>query len=175
MHQAQHPSIQENNLYGEWRDSKTEAEKNAVLGRLLPVLVEHASRVLWMVAHTVDRAFAEELAADALMDIGRFEQRSSFSTWFHARVRYNCYTYRRNARRNRDVPIEEIVAPDTFDTFLLDEVQAKLQPDDQELFVLRVREGLTLAEIASIKKETIWSVRAHWDSIREELVDLCRS
>jgi RNA polymerase sigma-70 factor (ECF subfamily) len=107
-----------------------------------------------------------QLGEDVWKGIGGFGWRSSFRTWLYVLARNAAYREEQHAKKNRNVPLSEIsdvvqrVRTETLPYLRteakdrLQELRASLDPEDQQLLVLRIKRRLSWKEIAAIMSGT---------------------
>ena len=146
--------------------------------RAATLLVErHAHAVARFAASLGARDDVEEVVQDtfvrAFASIDGFRGDSSLRTWLFTIARRLLLDRRRSARRRGEqVEVRENDAAteyDSLDGVVADETQrrlqaalAKLSPTQREVFVLRVSEGMSYAEIADTVGTTEGAARVHY-------------
>lgn len=164
----------ENDLYEVWKTSD-EASRPQVESYLLPHLRRHAAKVCWMVLHSYQSHLIDEISQDALMELYRFEGRSAFSTWFHARALNRCYNERKKMKRRKEVSYGDYFTPSvparaTLETtVMVQSMVDKLDPSEQRLVELKINEGLTDEEIAGELQIPRQTVQYRWTCLRKKL------
>ena len=158
--------------------------------RAATLLVErHANAVARFVASIGAREDVDEVVQDtfvrAFASLDGFRGESSLRTWLFTIARRLVLDRRRAARRRGEqVEVQEGDAAteyDSLDGVVADETQQrlraaleKLSPTQREVFVLRVSEGMSYAEIADTVGTTEGAARVHYhDAMRtiKELLD----
>lgn len=141
-------------------------------------LVErHAAALARFAASSGARDGIEELVQDTFVrafgSLDGFRGESSFRTWLFSIERRLLFDRRRaEKRRPPGVEIEEADAMTEFDA--LDDLMAReamsqvkkaiatLTPTQREVFVLRVMEGLSYRDVATVVKTTEGAARVHY-------------
>jgi RNA polymerase sigma-70 factor, ECF subfamily len=130
------------------------------------------NRVKSRVPHQFAEDVTQEIFIAVIRSIGSFEQRSKFSTWLYTIVnRQIADFYRRRSRRHDDQNIglervENIVCEPIFPTEHGDECalmrQALLELPEhyQEVILLRFADGLTFAEIAEARGQSLEAAKS---------------
>lgn len=165
----------ENDLYEIWKASDTSARPQ-VEAYLLPHLRRHAAKVCWMVLHSHQPHLIDEISQDVLMELGDFEERSSFSTWFHSRALHRCYKERRDTRRRREISLESpagrksIGSSSGFENSIaMQQMVSRLDQEEQFLIKLKVQQGMTDEEAAVELKISRQYVQYLWNGLRKKL------
>jgi RNA polymerase sigma-70 factor (ECF subfamily) len=130
----------------------------------------------WFTARLGDSHLAEDLTGDAFVAVlgalPRYQGGpEAFAGWLFTLVRRDFVDHLRRTGRRPEVPVAEpddgALAPDTADEVLArDDEQrvrsalAELSPDQQEVLVLRVVAGLTMAEVAAATGRSLGAVKA---------------
>ena len=156
--------------------------------RAATLLVErHAVAVARFVASIGARDDVEEVVQDtfvrAFASIDGFRGDSSLRTWLFTIARRLLLDRRRSARRRGEqVEVRENDAAteyDSLDGVVADETQrrlqaalAKLSPTQREVFVLRVSEGMSYAEIADTVGTTEGAARVHYHHAMRTIKEL---
>src|SRR6476659_1027394 len=151
-------------------------------------LVErHASALARFAVSSGERNDVDELVQDtfvrAFASIDGFRGDSSFRTWLFTIERRLLIDRRRSARRRGEqVEVRENDAAteyDSLDGVVADETQrrlqaalAKLSPTQREVFVLRVSEGMSYAEIADTVGTTEGAARVHYHNAMRTIKEL---
>jgi RNA polymerase sigma-70 factor (ECF subfamily) len=146
--------------------------------RAATILVErHAPAVSRFVASMGERAEAEEVVQDTFVrafgSLERFRKASSLRTWLFSIARNLCRDRARSNRRARlVVPIEEAHAHTGHDPLSaavatetesrLHDAMRRLTETQRAVFTLRVTEGLSYREIASVVETTEGAARVHY-------------
>ena len=150
---------------------------------------ERVWRVCWRLMgsqHDAEDA-AQEVFVRLFFDRGRFEGRSSYSTWLHGVAIRTCLTLRRgrSRRRRREAP-ESAVAADSgpvaarvdpqapaaaaVDAALdAERVLATLDEEDRALILMKFAEGHDYDELAEMFDATPGALRMRVSRIRERL------
>jgi RNA polymerase sigma-70 factor (ECF subfamily) len=158
--------------------------------RAATLLVErHASAVARFVTSVGGRDDVEEVVQDtfvrAFASLDGFRGDSSLRTWLFTIARRLVVDRRRaSRRRGEQVEVREHDAAteyDSLDGVVADETQRRLQaaleklsPTQREVFVLRVSEGMSYAEIADTVGTTEGAARVHYHNAMrciKELLD----
>jgi len=156
--------------------------------RAATLLVErHAHAVARFAASIGARDDVEEVVQDtfvrAFASIDGFRGESSLRTWLFTIARRLLLDRRRSARRRGEqVEVRENDAAteyDSLDGVVADETQrrlqaalAKLSPTQREVFVLRVSEGMSYAEIADTVGTTEGAARVHYHNAMRTIKEL---
>jgi len=156
--------------------------------RAATLLVErHAHAVSRFVASIGAREDVEEVVQDtfirAFASLDGFRGESSLRTWLFTIARRLVLDRRRSARRRGEqVEIQESDAAteyDSLDGVVADETQRrlrsaldKLPPTQREVFVLRVSEGMSYAEIAETVGTTEGAARVHYHNAMRTIKEL---
>ena len=156
--------------------------------RAATLLVErHAHAVARFAASIGARDDVEEVVQDtfvrAFASIDGFRGDSSLRTWLFTIARRLLLDRRRSARRRGEqVEVRENDAAteyDSLDGVVADETQrrllgalAKLSPTQREVFVLRVSEGMSYAEIADTVGTTEGAARVHYHNAMRTIKEL---
>ena len=122
----------------------------------------HGARLYrYAVLILADPAAAEDVVQDAFCQLARMQQRNAgaIALPYAIRVVRNaCYTLLRKRRvRVSEAPLLEAAAPDATeeDRLLLDEAVRRLPPEQREVVVLKIFDGLTFQEIADLSGVSI--------------------
>lgn len=161
----------ENELYRTWKDASTEV-RPSVEHRLLQHLRRHAAKVCWLVLHSHQLDLVNEIAQDAIMQLGQFEERSAFSTWFHSRALNRCREELRRQKIRKEVPLNADWIPrdSGLETkAIVQELWANLDEQEKELVQLKVIEGHSDEEVAEIIDRSRQWVQAAWSQLRKRL------
>jgi len=164
-----HSESSDLDLIRRWRTGENAAASQLV-GR-------HAEALARFVASAGERDQVDEIVQDtfvrAFAAIDSFRGDSSFRTWLFTIARRLLMDRRRAERRSRIVgSVEEgdaVTQFDALDTIVADEslqrvhsaVEA-LSPKQREVFLLRVEQGLSYKEIATIVESTEGATRVHY-------------
>ena len=156
--------------------------------RAATLLVQrHAVAVARFVASIGARDDVEEVVQDtfvrAFASIDGFRGDSSLRTWLFTIARRLLLDRRRSARRRGEqVEVQEsdvATEYDLLDGVVADETQrrlqaalAKLSPTQREVFVLRVSEGMSYAEIADTVGTTEGAARVHYHNAMRTIKEL---
>ena len=156
--------------------------------RAATLLVErHAVAVARFVASIGARDDVEEVVQDtfvrAFASLDGFRGESSLRTWLFTIARRLLLDRRRAAkRRGEQVEVQEGDAAteyDPLDGVVADETQhrlrsalEKLSPTQREVFVLRVSEGMSYAEIADTVGTTEGAARVHYHNAMRTIKEL---
>jgi RNA polymerase sigma-70 factor (ECF subfamily) len=156
--------------------------------RAATLLVErHAAAVARFVTSIGARDDVEEVVQDtfvrAFASLNGFRGESSLRTWLFTIARRLVLDRRRAARRRGEqVEVQESDAAteyDSLDGVVADETQrrlqaalAKLSPTQREVFVLRVSEGMSYAEIADTVGTTEGAARVHYHNAMRTIKEL---
>lgn len=156
--------------------------------RAATLLVErHAHAVARFAASIGARDDVEEVVQDtfvrAFASIDGFRGDSSLRTWLFTIARRLLLDRRRSARRRGEqVEVQESDAAteyDSLDGVVADETQRRLQaalgklsPTQREVFVLRVSEGMSYAEIADTVGTTEGAARVHYHNAMRTIKEL---
>jgi RNA polymerase sigma-70 factor (ECF subfamily) len=156
--------------------------------RAASLLVErHANAVARFVASIGARDDVEEVVQDtfvrAFASLDGFRGESSLRTWLFTIARRLVLDRRRAAkRRGEQVQVQESDAAteyDSLDGVVADETQRrlraalqKLSPTQREVFVLRVSEGMSYAEIADTVGTTEGAARVHYHNAMRTIKEL---
>jgi RNA polymerase sigma-70 factor, ECF subfamily len=156
--------------------------------RAATLLVErHASAVARFVTSLGARDDVEEVVQDtfvrAFASLDGFRGESSLRTWLFTIARRLVLDRRRAARRRGEqVEVQEsdvATEYDSLDGVVADETQrrlqaalAKLSPTQREVFVLRVSEGMSYAEIAETVGTTEGAARVHYHNAMRTIKEL---
>jgi len=156
--------------------------------RAATLLVErHAQAVARFVASLGARNDVDEVVQDtfvrAFASIDGFRGNSSLRTWLFTIARRLVLDRRRSARRRGEqVEVQENDAAteyDPLDGVVADETQhrlraalEKLSPTQREVFVLRVSEGMSYAEIADTVGTTEGAARVHYHNAMRTIKEL---
>jgi RNA polymerase sigma-70 factor (ECF subfamily) len=156
--------------------------------RAATLLVErHASAVARFVASIGARDDVEEVVQDtfvrAFASLDGFRGESSLRTWLFTIARRLVLDRRRAARRRGEqVEVQESDAAteyDSLDGVVADETQRrlraaleKLSPTQRVVFVLRVSEGMSYAEIAETVGTTEGAARVHYHNAMRTIKEL---
>ena len=156
--------------------------------RAATLLVErHAVAVARFVASIGARDDVEEVVQDtfvrAFASLDGFRGESSLRTWLFTIARRLLLDRRRSARRRGEqVEVRENDAAteyDSLDGVVADETQrrlqaalAKLSPTQREVFVLRVSEGMSYAEIADTVGTTEGAARVQYHNAMRTIKEL---
>ena len=156
--------------------------------RAATLLVErHAHAVARFAASIGARDDVEEVVQDtfvrAFASIDGFRGDSSLRTWLFTIARRLLLDRRRSARRRGEqVEVQEsdvATEYDSLDGVVADETQrrlqaalAKLSPTQREVFVLRVSEGMSYAEIADTVGTTEGAARVHYHNAMRTIKEL---
>ena len=156
--------------------------------RAATLLVErHASALARFLASIGARADVDEVVQDtfvrAFASIDGFRGESSLRTWLFTIARRLVLDRRRTAkRRGEQVEVQESDAAteyDPLDGVVADETQhrlrsavEKLSPTQREVFVLRVSEGMSYAEIADTVGTTEGAARVHYHNAMRTIKEL---
>jgi len=173
------PDNPENALFSLWELS-SEEERPAIALKMMPALRRHASKVCWMVLHFHDPHLIDEIVQDTILELDRFEKRSSFTTWFHSRALNRCRVELKKIIRRREVPftgneerIEEVGGSgfhyDANDSILLDQITKKLSPKERKILTMKISSGYTDKEIAEILGYTRQWIQTEWKRLRDKL------
>jgi RNA polymerase sigma-70 factor (ECF subfamily) len=173
---------------GDPRDAELIAHWKAGDQRAATELVgRHASALARFAASCGALEEIDELVQDTFVrafgSIDGFRGESSFRTWLFSIERRLLLDRRRAERRRpREMEIEEGNAVTTFgalDRLVADEAQARvrdaiahLTPTQQEVFVLRVSEGLSYKEIAQTVRTTEGAARVHYHNAMHAIKEL---
>jgi RNA polymerase sigma factor (sigma-70 family) len=166
----------ENLLYEEWKAAPDTPSRQAVEYRLLPLLRTHASKICWVVLHSNQSHLAEEMAADAILELRDFEERSLFSTWVHSRFYNRARVEFRKLCIRREVPQAE--GRDTPSTGGMLPVESELDVHsllgnlkirEQEFVRLKVFEGYTDREIGEALGVSEDWARKLWIKLRKKM------
>ncbi|MFL5463157.1 MAG: RNA polymerase sigma factor [Gemmatimonadaceae bacterium] len=147
-------------------------------GRAATKLVGRHSQALARFAASMgEREGIEELVQDtfvrAFASLDSFRGESSFRTWLFTIERRLMLDRRRAERRSREtVPLEELDSASEYgalDGLIAEETQERvrksleaLSPTQREVFTLRVQQGSSYKEIASVVGSTEGAVRVHY-------------
>ncbi len=154
-------------------------------------LVErHSDALARFAASQGERMEIEELVQDvfvrAFASIDSFRRESSFRTWLFTIERRLMMDRRRSERQQKATvevrPEDAVTEFDALDTMLAEEAEGRvkravdaLSPRQREVFMLRVEQGMSYREIASVVETTEGAARVHYhnamravkESIRE--------
>jgi RNA polymerase sigma factor (sigma-70 family) len=167
----------ENALYAIWKVAEP-WERPQVEERLLQYLRRHASKVCWMVLHTHQPHLVDEIAVDALMALGSFEERSAFSTWFHSRALYRCRSEFRTQMYRKEISLDAPHVRQMFARqgsrdleadYTVREMLAKLTDREQEFVDLKVQAGYSDADIGTELGMSRQAVQWTWTKLRKKL------
>jgi len=159
--------------------------------RAATTLVErHADAVARYVASLGEREGVEEVVQDAFVrafgSLDSFRGDSTLRTWLFTIARRLVLDRRRNARRSREVGVvgegDAVTEYDALDGLIAREAQAKmagalarLTPTQREVFTLRVNDGMSYKEIASVVGTSEGAARVHYHNamrtVKERLND----
>ena len=160
-------------------------------GRAATQLVgRHSQALARFAASAGEREGIEELVQDtfvrAFASIDSFRGESSLRTWLFTIERRLMLDRRRAERRSREtVPVEEsdhVSEYGALDGLIAEEAQERvrksleaLSPMQREVFTLRVQQGLSYKEIASVVGSTEGAARVHYhnaiQTVKEFLSD----
>jgi RNA polymerase sigma-70 factor (ECF subfamily) len=156
--------------------------------RAATLLVErHASAVARFVTSIGARDDVEEVVQDTFVrafgSLDGFRGESSLRTWLFTIARRLVLDRRRAARRRGEqVEVQEndvATEYDSLDGVVADETQrrlraalGKLSPTQREVFVLRVSEGMSYAEIAETVGTTEGAARVHYHNAMRTIKEL---
>jgi RNA polymerase sigma-70 factor (ECF subfamily) len=156
--------------------------------RAATLLVErHASAVARFVASIGARDDVEEVVQDtfvrAFASLDGFRGESSLRTWLFTIARRLVLDRRRSARRRGEqVEVQESDAAteyDSLDGVVADETHRRLRsalerlsPTQRAVFVLRVSEGMSYAEIAETVGTTEGAARVHYHNAMRTIKEL---
>jgi RNA polymerase sigma-70 factor (ECF subfamily) len=156
--------------------------------RAATLLVErHASAVARFVTSIGARDDGEEVVQDTFVrafgSLDGFRGESSLRTWLFTIARRLVLDRRRAARRRGEqVEVQEndvATEYDSLDGVVADETQrrlraalGKLSPTQREVFVLRVSEGMSYAEIAETVGTTEGAARVHYHNAMRTIKEL---
>ncbi|HVE79029.1 MAG TPA: sigma-70 family RNA polymerase sigma factor [Gemmatimonadaceae bacterium] len=176
------PTPTDDDLLARWREGD---------GRAATALVERHADALARFAATLGMGDdAEDVVQDtfvrAFQSLDGFRGESSLRTWLFSIAR-RLVVDRRRARRRRPLAVEideaDATAPDDpLGGLIADETErrladaiGRLSPTQREVFVLRVRDGLSYKEIAAVADTTEGAARVHYHnamrSVKEYLDD----
>lgn len=171
----------ENSLYAIWKVAEV-WQRPQIEERLLQHLRRHASKVCWMVLHTHQPHLVDEIAVDALMALGSFEERSAFSTWFHSRALFRCRSEFRTQMYRKEISLD---APSTVSQmfsrsgnhnleadYTVREMLAKLTDKEREFVELKVQAGYSDADIGTELGMSRQAVQWTWTKLRKRLRNL---
>lgn len=167
----------ENVLYSKWQATTDKASREEVECEMLPYLRRHATKVCWIVLHSYQPHLVEEIAQDAILELARFEGRSLFSTWFHARAYFRTRLEFRRLRIRKEQSLETsscatMLNPASSNieaSALVQDIITKLTEDEQRFVDLKVNHGLTDEELAvELGMSRSW-VQNTWNSLRGKL------
>ncbi|HEY7876727.1 MAG TPA: RNA polymerase sigma factor [Gemmatimonadaceae bacterium] len=146
--------------------------------RAASVLVErHATALARFVVSVGERLEVEEVVQDAFVrafaSLDGFRADSAFRTWLCAIARNLVRDRARSRKLERHVvPIEEwhaATANDALDVTVADETEGRmreavgrLSPLQRDVFTLRVTEGMSYREIATVVESTEGAARVHY-------------
>ena len=140
-------------LMARFRSSFDQAAFDVLLSR------HHVRALLFSQRLLGDRVAAEDAVQDAFIRVVRarqeFDPARSFAGWFHTILRNICTdVQRRRTRRARQVdtlaqqlPASEFVSPQ-HSSAAVEDLLRPLSPEDREILMLRLVEGLSFLEIA---------------------------
>jgi len=177
------PSLQgenpENTLYAAWKNSKDSSTRSLVEAELLPYLRRHAAKVCWIVLHSYQPHLTEEIAQDAILELKRFEERSLFSTWFHARAYFRTRLELRKLRLRKEQSLDSggvvnlVAGTRSIDSaILVEDILSKLTEEEREFVNLKVNFGLTDEELSEeLGMSRSW-VQNTWAELRSKLKTL---
>lgn len=170
------------------RDAELIAQWKAGDQRAASALVErHASALARFAVSCGARDEIDELVQDtfvrAFASLDGFRGESSFRTWLFSIERRLLLDRRRvERRRPRNTEIEDgdaVTEFDALDELVADEAAghvrdaiARLTPTQREVFVLRVREGLSYKEIAVAAGTTEGAARVHYHNAMHAIKEL---
>lgn len=156
-------------LIARWRDGDE---------RAATILVErHANAVARYAASLGERDGVDEVVQDTFVrafgSLDTFRGDSSLRTWLFTIARRLVLDRRRNARRSREVGElgegDASTEYDALDGLIAREAQARmagalarLTPTQREVFALRVNDGLSYKEIATVVGTTEGAARVHY-------------
>lgn len=109
------------------------------------------------------------------MELEHFEGRSAFSTWFHARALNRCYNERKRSQRRKEVSYTDYFTPSvparaSLETsVMVQNMVDKLEPEERQLVLLKINEGLTDEEIAQALAVPRQTVQYRWACLRKKL------
>ncbi len=150
------------------------------------LVARHAEALARFVGSTGERDRTDEIVQDTFVRafgaIDSFRGDSSFRTWLFTIARRLVLDRRRAERRSRVVgSVEEgdaVTQFDALDTMVADEslqrVRAAvgvLSPKQREVFLLRVEQGLSYKEIATIVGSTEGATRVHYHNAMRTVKD----
>ena len=170
------------------RDEELIAEWKAGNQRAASELVQrHASALARFAASCGARGDIDELVQDTFVrafgSLDGFRGESSFRTWLFT-IERRLLMDRRRAEKRRPEGIEisegdAITEFDALDHLVADEAQERvrkaighLTPTQREVFVLRVREGLSYKEIATAVSTTEGAARVHYHNAMRAIKEL---
>ncbi|MEO5588190.1 MAG: RNA polymerase sigma factor [Gemmatimonadaceae bacterium] len=146
--------------------------------RSATMLVErHSDALARFAASQGERMEIEELVQDvfvrAFSSINSFRGESSFRTWLFTIERRLMMDRRRSERRQKATvevrPEDAVTEFDALDTMLAEEAEGRvkqavdaLSPTQREVFILRVEQGMSYREIASVVETTEGAARVHY-------------
>lgn len=169
------PSVEsnpENILYEAWRVAE-EWQRPEIEVQLLQLLKRHASKVCWMVLHSNQTDFIDQIAQDAILKMSGFQGRSAFSTWFHTNALNFCRTKRTQNNQRKEVPLDNVrwdgISAGLETRVIVQEMLSKLTDVERRLIELKVDEGLTDEEVAAQLGFTHEWVQKLWSRLRKRL------
>ena len=143
-------------------------------------LVRATQADVWrLCAHLVDRQSADDLTQDvyarAIGALPRYRGDSPVRLWLLGIARHVCIDeVRKRSRRRRlraTMPEPTVTAPDPSGSVDLDDLLARLDPDQRTAFVLTQVLGLRYAEAAEAAGVPVGTIRSRVARAREALVD----
>lgn len=161
---------EEDKTYAEWL-AAGEAEKPALLKRLLCLLSQHASAIVWESLHERRPEIVNEALYKAIDKHSQFQGGSKFSTWFHRIVLNLCLDEHRLRAKLKEEPLDETVLAATDDTLqraILGSVLENLSNEDRILVLMRM-DGSTDREIARALGTSYGAVRQRWWKLKNRL------
>lgn len=170
------------------RDAELIARWKAGDQRAATVLVErHASALARFAASCGAREEIDELVQDTFVrafgSLDGFRGDSSFRTWLFT-IERRLLMDRRRAEKRRPQKLEiaegdAATEYDALDGMVADEAQERIRaavkrltPTQREVFVLRVREGLSYKEIAQAVSTTEGAARVHYHNAMRAIKEL---
>lgn len=134
----------------------------------------YLKRVYNRVKSRIPHEDAEDVTQEVFISVTRslhhFEQRSSFSTWLFTIVNRQIADYYRHRYRqgqNRMVSIEDnegldipVESKNVDELVLIQQALHKVQPNYQEVILMRFADGLTFAEIAAEKGQSLEAIKS---------------
>lgn len=165
----------ENALYQAWKEASEET-RPAFEADFVPLLRRHASKVCWLVLHSHHLDYIEEVVQDAIMELGKFKEESSFSTYFHARCLNRFRSLFRQQRQRKEVEFSHLHMGQPYMSYefsdsqlLAEELLKDLPPQDVHFLRLKFREGYSERAMAVEFGLSQKGVHERWLRIQKEL------